>query len=82
VVNQTGEEMTTQNEEILKHLKRFGSITPFSAFALCGTLSLASRINELKKQGHKIGKVPKTVKNRYGRKVTVNSYYIVRKCAK
>lgn len=44
----------TQTTEILQHIKLFGKITPLEAFNLMGCFRLASRINELRREGHDI----------------------------
>lgn len=52
-----GEKMAnkrTQNDMILEHLKRHGSIERFQARGLYRCERLASRINDLRRQGHPI----------------------------
>jgi hypothetical protein len=44
----------SQCAAILRHLKRNKRITPLEALALAGSLRLAARIYDLRKQGHKI----------------------------
>lgn len=46
--------MSSQATKIIKHLERYGSITPMSALEKYGCMRLAPRIGELKDQGHKI----------------------------
>ncbi len=43
----------TQNDQILKHLKK-GPITPMEALTDYGCFRLAARINDLKNAGHNI----------------------------
>ena len=43
--------MANHRELILMHMKKYGSITPDEAKAEYGCARLASRINELRKQG-------------------------------
>jgi hypothetical protein len=43
----------TQNEKILAHLKKYGSITPLEAMEY-GCMRLASRISDLKRRGYPI----------------------------
>ena len=57
---------TTQCERILRHLRDFGSITSLEAIGEYGILRLASRINDLRRQGHRIVSTTGTGKNRYG----------------
>lgn len=48
----------SQETVILAHLKAGHRITPASAYELCGTLALHSRISDLRKAGHDIsGKI-------------------------
>lgn len=44
----------TQCESILAALQRGETVTPASAYALCGTLACHSRIAELRERGHDI----------------------------
>jgi hypothetical protein len=44
----------TQNEMILKHLREHKCIMPLEALNLYGVYRLASRINELRQDGHNI----------------------------
>lgn len=44
----------TQNETILNHIKKHGSITSMEAFAEYNITRLSGRIHELRAQGHKI----------------------------
>ena len=44
----------TQNNRILAHIKRHGSITPLEALNEYGCLRLAARVYELREAGHKI----------------------------
>lgn len=56
----------TQCEKILRHLKDFGSITSQEATQEYGIMRLASRINDLRRQGVMIVSETATGKNRYG----------------
>lgn len=56
-INQKIKEPETQCEAILGYLIKHGSITPIDAQRLCGCMRLASRVLDLKKQGHTINKV-------------------------
>ena len=49
--------MKSQNTEILGHLQRGKSITPLVALQNYGCMRLASRIRELREQGHNINSV-------------------------
>lgn len=48
--------MTSQKQAILKHIRDHGSISPMEALNEYGCFRLASRIHELKKDGHNIPK--------------------------
>lgn len=54
----------TQCEQILAHIRMFGSITPQEALDEYGCFRLAARISDLRKRGHAI----KTETIRNGRK--------------
>ena len=44
----------TQADAILEALMRGETVTPFSGYALCGSLAIHSRIAELRARGHDI----------------------------
>lgn len=44
----------TQKIQILNHLQQYSSLTPLESLRLYGCMRLASRIDELRKQGHDI----------------------------
>ena len=56
----------TQNERILRHLRDYGTLTNVEAIQEYGIGHLASRISELRKEGHPIVSEPMKGKNRYG----------------
>ena len=64
----------TQAERILDYMDRFGSITPFEAFADLGITKLATRISEMRRAGVQIVKVRETSKNRFGESVSYMRY--------
>ena len=68
--------MMTQCERVLEYMKQFGSITQLDAIRDIGCMRLASRIADLKDQGHSIGRRMKTEKNRYGNTVSFAEYYL------
>ena len=55
-----------QTERIYTHILAYGSITAAEAYQLYGCMRLASRICDLKRRGHNIGKVMEEGKNKYG----------------
>ena len=68
----------TQNERVLRHLKEYGSITPIEALKEYGIMRLASRISDLKKEGHVIGKSLKKHINRFGESTHYASYKLLK----
>lgn len=64
----------TQKERVLRHLKDYGSITSKDAIYEYGIFRLASRINDLKKDGISISTKYETTENRYGEKVSYARY--------
>ena len=70
----------SQIVDILKHLKRFRTITTLQAFSLYGVTCLHKRIAELRDKGHKIGGYMVRVKTRRGH-ARVKRHYLVPKCA-
>lgn len=68
----------TNKERILNHIKRYGSITTFTAFNSYGATRLSAIIFNLKKDGYKIKSEPINVKTRYGNKVIVSKYSLVK----
>ncbi len=68
---------TTQCDMILRHLRDHGSITSFEAFTEYGILRLASRVNDLKRDGHHIVSETATGKNRYGENIRYSVYRLI-----
>ena len=56
----------SQNELIYTHILAYGSITQKEAYDLYGCFRLASRICDLKRRGHNIGRVMEEGQNRFG----------------
>lgn len=67
----------TQNEAILKHLRRNKTITTIEAFRDYGICRLSERVRELKALGKRIGGHMVKVKTRYG-STNVMKYYLAR----
>lgn len=63
-----------QTERVLRHLKDYGSITTLEAFKEYGITRLSARIYDLKMQGYGIETEKNTARNRYGEKVSFNTY--------
>ena len=68
----------TQNQMVLEHLKKGCPLTRLDAMTLYGISELNTRICNLRAAGHLIGSRNRSVTNRYGRKVTVSEYYLIR----
>lgn len=64
----------TQCEKILDYMCSNGSITPLDALREFGCMRLASRINDLKRQGVVITSTIETNINRYGEKIRYSRY--------
>lgn len=66
----------TQCERILAYINLFGSITTLQAFSDLGCARLASRISELKKNGHNIQSRFVKGKNRFEEEISYKEYYL------
>ena len=64
----------TQNEMVIDYLDEYGSITALEAMRDLGIMRLASRIGDLKKQGHKIKSKMVAVRTRNGGTTHIASY--------
>lgn len=64
----------TQAERVLAYIEKFGSITQYEALQDLGVMRLASRISELKKQGHPIKSEVVAVKNRFEEDCYIKRY--------
>lgn len=63
-----------QTDRILAHLKSEGTLRPFEAWRELGIYRLASRINDLRKAGHKIKTKKIEVVNRWGETAYIAEY--------
>lgn len=66
----------TQEQRILEWLETGEPITQYDALRELGCMRLASRISDLKRDGYPVKVRTKTVKNRYGEKVSIAEYYM------
>jgi hypothetical protein len=64
----------TQNERVYDHLLAVGPLQPFAAWRDLGIYRLASRINDLRKAGHKINTKKVEVVNRWGESSYIAEY--------
>lgn len=69
----------TQKQLIIQYMKDFGTITTFQAFTDLGITKLTTRISELRSDGHRIASEKLNVKNRYGKPVKFNKYWLEEK---
>lgn len=59
---------------IIRHIKKFGSITPVQAMKEYGIMRLSARILDLKDKGYPIETNIETSENRFGEKVSYAKY--------
>ena len=64
----------TQNERILQHLEKWGSITDRDAYECYGIRRLSARVYDLKHMGHKFSMVIEHGENRYGERTRYARY--------
>lgn len=67
---------TTQNQRVLDYMRDFGGITQLEALRDLGCMRLASRISDLRKQGHDIIAERVAVKNRFGETCYIKRYMV------
>lgn len=67
----------TQCDRILSYLAINGTITDIQARDHIGCHRLAARIADLRAKGYKIESIPKTMINRYGKRVTFSEYRLI-----
>lgn len=68
----------TQCEMIMEYMREHGSITQGEASREIGCTRLAARIADLEERGNNILHETITVKNRFGKKVTIKRYSILK----
>lgn len=67
----------TQNEKVLRHMEEFGGITPMEAMQKYGIMRLASRINDIKREGIPVRREIVKTKNRFGETVHYARYSLI-----
>ena len=70
-------EYAKQCDRVLNYMLAYGTINQMQALRDIGVMRLASRISDLKKAGHIIGRRTVPVNNRYGEKCRVAEYYLI-----
>jgi hypothetical protein len=71
------EEVKSQSDAVLWHLKTYGSITSYEAIKEYGATRLASIICKHRKNGYDIDSKNLTKKTRFGRNTTIAEYSYV-----
>ena len=67
----------SQNDRVFDYLLTVGPIQPMTAWSELGIYRLASRINDLRKAGHKIKTKKVEVVNRWGESSYIAEYSLV-----
>lgn len=71
-----GEKITNQKQEVLRHIKRYGSITSMEAFEKYGITRLSAIIYILRRE-YEIVTIMRTSVNRYGNEVNFAEYRLL-----
>ena len=71
------ENVKSQSDAILWHLKTYGSITSYEAIKEYGATRLSAIIFNHRKEGYDIDSMPLTKKTRFGRTTTIAKYTYV-----
>lgn len=69
----------TQCQRLLDYMEKGNRVTQFEAISSLGILRLASRISDLRSQGHLIDREMVKVSNRFGEECRVARYTLVKK---
>lgn len=70
--------MRTQKERLLDYLKTGADISRLEGWDRLGIIELPARVSELRQEGHEIQTVMEEVTNRYGEKVRVARWNLLR----
>ena len=71
------QDVKSQSDAILWHLKTYGSITSYEAIKEYGATRLAAIICNHRKDGYDIDSIPLVKKTRFGRNTTISKYTYV-----
>ena len=74
IITITKEQVKSQGDAILWHLKTYGSITSYEAIKEYGATRLAAIICNHRKAGYEIDSIPLKKKTRFGRATTIAKY--------
>lgn len=66
----------TQHDLILDYMRDNGSVTTYEAFEELGITKLTTRISEFRAMGYKIRQQTYSGRNRFGKLVTYNRYWL------
>ena len=77
IITITEQEVKSQSDAVLWHLKTYGSITSYEAIKEYGATRLADLIYKHKKNGYDIESIPVKKKTRFGRNTTISKYCYV-----
>lgn len=66
-----------QTERVLDYIDKHGSINPMQALNDLGIMRLASRMSDLKREGHMVVREMEHAVNRFGEKVVYAKYTII-----
>jgi hypothetical protein len=64
----------SQNQKVLQHMQKWGSISSREAYECYGIMRLGARIDNLKHMGHKISAQMEQGENRYGERTRYARY--------
>lgn len=64
----------SQNQRVLQHMMKWGSITQREAYECYGVMRLGARIDDLRHMGHRIVSRMEKGENRYGETVRYARY--------
>tara|TARA_R110000824_G_scaffold4177_2_gene19804 strand:- start:729 stop:986 length:258 start_codon:yes stop_codon:yes gene_type:complete len=70
----TQDQVKSQSDAILWHLKTYGNITSYEAIKEYGATRLAAIICNHRKNGYDIGSLPLKKKTRFGKTTTISKY--------
>ena len=64
----------SQNQKVLQHMQKWGSITSREAYECYGIMRLGARIDDLRHRGHRICTQMEQGENRYGERTRYARY--------
>ena len=67
----------SQNQKVLQHMQKWGSITARDAYECYGIMRLGARVDDLKHMGHRISTEMEKGENRYGEPTRYARYRLI-----